>query len=178
MSPRNQSADCCIEILTVKKISLIVAMTENNVIGHNNQLLWHLPNDLQHFKEYTLGKPIIMGRKTYESIGKPLPGRQNIIVTKQNLVISGCDVVHSAEEALAKAGDVPEVMVIGGAEIYRLFFPMAHCIYQTLVHTELPGETTFLSFDNTEWEETAHEEYFQDKKHAYDYSFITLERTT
>ncbi|MCS5712549.1 dihydrofolate reductase [Candidatus Berkiella aquae] len=160
----------------MKKISFVVAMAENKVIGHNNQLLWHLPNDLKHFKELTIGKPIIMGRKTYESIGKPLPERQNIILTQQALTLPGCDVVHSVEEALAKAGTAEEVMVIGGGEIYRLFFPQAHTLYITLVHTTLNGETTFVEFDQDAWEETAHEEYFQDAKHAYDYSFITMER--
>lgn len=151
-------------------------MAENNVIGHNNQLLWHLPNDLKHFKELTMDKPIIMGRKTYESIGRPLPGRQNIILTQQALNLPGCDVVHSMEEALTKAGTAEEVMVIGGGEIYRLFFPRAHTLYITLVHATLSGETTFMEIDQDVWEETAHEEYFQDAKHAYDYSFITMER--
>lgn len=151
-------------------------MSENGVIGHDNKLLWHLPNDLKHFKNLTVGKPIIMGRKTYESIGRPLPNRQNIILTHQQLEIPGCEVVHSVNDALAKAGDVPEVMIIGGGEIYRLFIKNANCIYQTIVHTKMQGETTFVKLDNQAWIETEHEEYFQDKQHAYDYSFITLER--
>lgn len=150
-------------------------MAENGVIGHDNQLLWHLPNDLKHFKELTLGKSIIMGRKTYESIGHPLPGRQNIILTKQALTLPGCIVVHSVDEALAKT-ESAEIMVIGGGEIYRLFFSRAHILYLTLVHTTLIGETKFVEIDKQAWEETAHEAYCQDDKHAYDYSFITMER--
>lgn len=151
-------------------------MSENGVIGHDNKLLWHLPNDLKHFKNVTLGKPIIMGRKTYESIGRPLPNRQNIILTHQEVEIPGCDVVHSVNEALSATQDAPEVMVIGGGEIYRLFIKNADRIYQTIVHTKMQGETTFVKLDHQAWVETEHEEYFQDKQHAYDYSFITLER--
>ncbi len=159
----------------MKKICLVVAMSENGVIGHDNKLLWHLPNDLKHFKYVTQGKPIVMGRKTHESIGRALPNRQNIILTHQkDYKAEGCEVVHSVEEALNVAKGL-NVMVIGGGEIYRLFYPQAHCIYQTIVHTTLQGETTF-AFDVKAWEEVAHEEYFQDEKHAYDYSFITLER--
>jgi len=161
----------------VKKISLVVAMSENGVIGHDNKLLWHLPNDLKHFKSLTLGKPIIMGRKTYESIGRPLPDRQNIIITHQNdFSAPGCEVVHSVEDALKLTHDLPESMVIGGGEIYRLFLSSANRIYQTIVHTQMQGETTFAAIDKKTWEETAHEEYFQDERHAYDYSFVTLER--
>ena len=152
-------------------------MSENGVIGHDNKLPWHLPNDLKHFKSLTLGKPIIMGRKTYESIGRPLPDRQNIVVTHQkDFKAPGCEVVHSVEEALKITQDAPESMVIGGGEIYRLFLSSANRIYQTIVHTEIQGETTFAAIDKKTWKETAHEEYFQDEKHAYDYSFVTLER--
>lgn len=152
-------------------------MSENRVIGHDNKLLWHLPNDLRHFKSVTLGKPIIMGRKTHESIGRALPDRQNIILTHQkDFKAAGCEVVHSIEEALSLTKDAPESMVIGGGEIYRLFLPKAYRIYQTIVHTKMQGETTFPEIDHDTWEETAHEEYFQDEKHAYDYSFVTLER--
>ncbi len=152
-------------------------MTENGVIGKDNQLLWHLPNDLKHFKALTMGKPIIMGRKTFESIGRPLPGRQNIVLSQQqDFIISGCDVVHSVEEALRLTFDAPEVMIVGGEKIYQLFFDLAHTLYLTIVHTELAGDAYFLPFAKEAWQETVHETHFQDEKHQYDYSFITLER--
>lgn len=161
----------------MQKISLLVAMSENGVIGDKNQLLWHLPNDLKHFKALTMGKPIIMGRKTYQSIGKPLPGRQNIILTRdRDCIIPGCDVVHSVDEALRLTHHVPEVMIIGGGEIYRLFFPQVTCMYITYVFGHFVGETTFLKFDLNEWKEIAHEDFFQDEKHAYNYRFVTLEK--
>jgi dihydrofolate reductase len=161
----------------MKKISLVVAMSDNGIIGQDNKLLWHLPNDLKHFKALTLGKPIIMGRKTYESIGKPLPGRQNIILTNARyLRIPECSVVHSVNEALDVSENAPEVMVIGGGEIYRLFFPLVTCMHITYVHAQFQGEVSFLSFDDKEWEEVSRENFKQDEKHAYDYSFVTLNR--
>lgn len=161
------------------KISIVVAMSENGVIGHNNRLLWHLPNDLKHFKALTLGKPIIMGRKTYQSIGKPLPGRQNIILTHDlNFRIPGCDVVHTIDQALAVSKEASEVMIIGGGEIYRLFFPLAACIHITYVHTQLEGEISFEPLDQNEWAEISRERHYQDEKHHYDYSFVTLTRRT
>lgn len=161
----------------MKKISLIVAMSENGIIGQDNHLPWHLPNDLKHFKALTIGKPIIMGRKTYESIGKPLPGRQNIIITKSlNLQIPGCNMAHSVSEALALTTNAPEVMVVGGDEIYRLFFPLVSCMHITYVHTVLKGDVSFLAYEPKEWQEIAKEHHQQDEKHAYDYSFVTLVR--
>lgn len=159
-------------------INLIVAMTPEGVIGANNQLLWHLPNDLKHFKTLTLGKPIIMGRKTFESIGKPLPERQNIILTHQSLPIAGCDIAHSVSEALALAGNAAEIMVIGGGEIYRLFFPYAKRIFVTYVKTQIAGDTYFGPLDPHVWQEVAREDHQQDEKHAYDYSFVTLVKTS
>lgn len=152
-------------------------MSENGVIGHDNHLLWHLPNDLKHFKALTLGKPVIMGRKTYESIGKPLPGRQNIVMTSvQNLSIPGCGVAHSVDEALMMVEDAPEVMIIGGGEIYRLFFPLATCMYITYVHTKLVGDILFVPFNQKQWQEISREHFHQDMKHQYDYSFTTYLR--
>jgi len=159
-------------------ISLIVAMTPEGIIGNNNQLLWHLPNDLRHFKALTLEKPVIMGRKTYASIGKPLPQRKNIIVTQQkDLVIPGCVCAHSVSQALALAEDAPEIMVIGGGEIYTLFAPLAARLYITYVKATLAGDTQFILLDNHVWRETAREDFLADEKHAYDYSFVTLMRT-
>ncbi len=150
-------------------------MSENGVIGQDNRLLWHLPNDLKHFKALTVNKPIVMGRKTYESIGKPLPHRQNIILTNARyLRIPDCDVVHSVNEALDVTKDAPEVMVIGGGEIYRLFMPLVTCMYITYVHTTIEGEVTFPDFDKKQWQEVSREQFKKDEKHLYDYSFVTL----
>jgi len=118
------------------KLSLIVAMADNHVIGHNNRLPWHLPADLKHFRAITLGKPVLMGRKTWESIGRPLPGRTNIVITRNaDYLAADCVVVHSLDEALRAAGSAAEVMVIGGAELYRQALPQADTLYLTLVRT-------------------------------------------
>jgi dihydrofolate reductase len=161
----------------MKSISLIVAMSENNVIGHNNKLLWHLPNDLKRFKQITMGKPIVMGRKTYESIGKPLPGRQNIVLTNARyLQVPGCDVVHSVNEALDKTGNAEEIMVIGGAEIYKLFYPLATKMYVTFVHTTLEGNVNFISWNREDWDEVLVESHNNDEKHIHDYTFVDFVR--
>ncbi len=161
----------------MKKISLVVAMSDNGMIGQNNQLLWHLPNDLKHFKALTLNKPIIMGRKTYESIGKPLPNRQNIILTKARyLQVPGCEIVHSVNDALDVTNDAPEIMVIGGGEIYRLFMPLVSTMHITYVHTTIEGDVSFPEFDLSQWKEVSRENFTKDEKHLYDYSFVTLTR--
>ncbi|MFI4937070.1 MAG: dihydrofolate reductase [Candidatus Berkiellales bacterium] len=161
----------------MQKISLVVAMTPDLVIGSGNKLLWHLPNDFKYFKALTMGKPIIMGRKTFESIGKPLPGRQNIILTQStHWQKEGCEVVHSVEEALNLVQTAPEVMIVGGGEIYRLFYPFATHMYITYVKTHLSGETRFVSFDPKEWQEISRQDCMHDDKHAYDYSFVILVR--
>ncbi len=152
-------------------------MSDNGMIGQNNQLLWHLPNDLKHFKALTLNKPIIMGRKTYESIGKPLPHRQNIILTNARyLQLPGCNVVHSVNEALDVTLDAPEVMVIGGGEIYRLFMPLVSTMHITYVHTTIEGDVSFPSFDKSEWQEISRIDNNKDEKNLYNYSFVTLQR--
>lgn len=135
-------------------ISLIAAMAENSVIGKDNKLPWHLPEDLQHFKKTTLGKPVIMGRKTFESMdSKPLPGRHNIILTQHDvLTAEGCTVVHSAAEALKAVGEVPEVMVIGGAKIFEMFLPIATKMYLTIIHTLYVGDSYFPNVDWSQWE--------------------------
>lgn len=152
-------------------------MSENQAIGQDNRLLWHLPQDLKHFKALTMGKPVVMGRKTYESIGKPLPGRQNIVLTHARyLHIPGCNVVHSMNETLEVTQDAPEVMIIGGGEIYRLFLPLVTTMHITYVHTTIRGETSFPHFEMAEWEEISRKRFQQDEKHLYDYSFVTLIR--
>ena len=158
-------------------ISFVVAMARNGVIGRDSTLPWRLPEDLRRFKAITMGKPILMGRKTFESIGKPLPGRTNIVLTRdRGWRAQGVVVVYSVEEALEQARDTPELVVIGGAEIYRLFMPIAERIYLTHVHADVLGDTVFPDFDPTQWVEVERCEYPADERHAYAVSFVTLER--
>ncbi len=165
------------------KKSIIVAMAENRVIGRNNKLPWYLPNDLKYFKSVTMGKPIIMGRKTFESIGKPLPGRQNLVITRNaDWQHEGVAVVHSYEEAFAKAeataliDGVDEVMIIGGDQIYQTSLDLVDRIYLTKVHAEVDGDAWFTEVDWTQWHETAREDYKAEGSNPYDYSFIVYER--
>lgn len=151
-------------------------MADNGVIGVNNQLPWRLPADLQHFKAITMGKPIIMGRKTFNSIGKPLPGRQNIVITRAHIDIAGCTVVNSIEAALRCTQGDDEVMIIGGAEIYRQVLPQVQRIYLTQVHKAIDGDAVFPPLHMNEWRETLCERHGADDRHAYDYSFLVLER--
>lgn len=146
------------------KLSLIVAAANNNVIGRNNELPWHLPQDLKYFKSVTLGKPVIMGRKTFESIGKPLPGRTNIVITRQpDWKFSGVLVAQSVEEAIEIAGQFraeqnqvsDEVMVIGGAEIYRHALPMADRVYLTRIEKNIEGDAHFPALSAEQWEKTS-----------------------
>lgn len=165
--------------MTQPCISAILAMSENRVIGKNNQLPWHLAADLIHFKTLTTGHPIIMGRKTFTSIGKPLPNRTNIILTRDcHFKAPGCVVVTTIDHALecGKEVDEKEVFVIGGAEIYHQCMPFVNKIYLTLVHTTIEGDTFFPELNQAEWKETACVKHEADEKNAYDYSFITLEK--
>ncbi|MEI8321046.1 MAG: dihydrofolate reductase [Alphaproteobacteria bacterium] len=133
-------------------ISLIAATSENGVIGHKNSLPWHLPEELKYFKKMTAGKPVIMGRKTFDSMGKrPLPNRVNIIISRDPQPTLGCHVVSSIEEALHAAGNCEEIMVIGGAQIYESFLPLASKIYLTVVHQECEGDTCFPEVSWKEW---------------------------
>jgi dihydrofolate reductase len=160
-------------------ISLVVAAAENNAIGKNNGLLWCLPNDMKFFKNVTWGMVVIMGRKTLESLGKPLKGRRNIVITKQSLQVDGAVVVKSMEEAIsaAKEMDVKEVCVIGGGEIYKLVLPVANRIYITRVHGNPAGADTFFpAFSDTEWQLVSNKDYPADAKHEYAYSFQLWER--
>lgn len=161
------------------KLSIIVAVAENGVIGHNNQLIWRLPEDLKMFKRLTSGHPIIMGRKTFESIGKPLPNRTSIIITKNpEFQIEGCITVHSLEEAIEAASEIEEneAFIIGGAEIYRLALPFADTIYLTEVHHTFEGDTFFPAIDKDIWEEVNRNDHDVDEKHLYKYSFVELEK--
>ncbi len=157
-------------------ISLIVAMAQNGVIGRDNALPWRLPADLKRFKAFTLGKIVLMGRKTFESIGRPLPGRDNLVLTRdRGWWASGVIVVHSVEQALTQAG-ANELVAIGGAQIYRLLMPFARRIYLTHVHADVPGDTFFPDFDPTQWDDVECRMHPADEEHAYPVTFVTLER--
>ena len=159
-------------------ISLLVAATENNVIGKDNQLLWHLPNDLRYFKNITWGSVIVMGRKTFESIGKPLPGRINIVISSKNLNIPGIIEAHSINDALHKAAETncTEYFIVGGGTIYEQLMPQSQKIYMTRVHTHLEGDVRFPEIHESQWMLTGRQEMYKDPKHAYDYSFETWVR--
>jgi dihydrofolate reductase len=158
--------------------SLIVAMSENRVIGREGSLPWHLPADLKHFKETTMGHPIVMGRRNYEDIGRPLPGRQNIVLSRQeDYTADGCSVIHAPEELEAVVPDGSEVMIIGGADIYELFFPKVTRMYLTLVHAEIEGDIYFPAFGVGKWKETSRKFHEADEANRYDYTFVTMERT-
>jgi dihydrofolate reductase len=159
------------------KLSIIVAMDRNRVIGKNDTLPWRISEDLKYFKRVTMGKPIVMGRKTHESIGRPLPGRENIILTRdQNYQTEGCTVLHSVEEILEHCNDINEVMITGGSEIYKQTFEKVTRLYLTEVHAEVDGDTYFPEFDRDEWEEISREDFEADEKNEFDYSFVLLER--
>jgi len=161
-------------------ISLIVAVSTNNAIGKNNQLLWHLPNDMKFFKNTTWAMPIIMGRKTFESLaGKPLNGRLNIVITKQDgLTIEGVSVVNSLESAIeiAQLNNYKEAFVIGGGEIYKAALPMANKIFLTRVDVNIDADTFFPELDPNSWILTNVEEHFVDAKHQYNYRFQIWEK--
>ena len=158
-------------------ISLIVAASTNNVIGNDGELPWRLSDDLKRFKAVTMGKPIVMGRKTFESIGRPLPGRQNIVISRQaNFTADGCDVVQSTVEAVEIAGDADEIMVIGGSQIYAAFLPTADRIYLTRVHVEVEGDAVFPSLDAAEWRKSGSESYESDASNEYACTVLLLSR--
>jgi len=161
------------------RLALIAAMAGNRVIGRDNQLPWRLSADLRHFKALTMGKPVIMGRNTYESIGKPLPGRSNIVVTRDpNYRAPGCEVVHSLEQALEAAAGHAEAMVIGGSELYRQTLHRADRLYLTLVKAEVQGDTLFPELDPSQWRELERESHRADASNDYDYDFVILERVS
>jgi dihydrofolate reductase len=161
----------------VTRLSVVVAADERGGIGRAGGLPWHLPEDLKRFKALTMGKPIVLGRRTWDSIGRPLPGRRSIVVSRQaGLAIAGADVVGSLEQALDAAADAPEVCVIGGADLYRLALPRADVVHLTRVHAAVDADTFLPPLDPSEWEEVSREPHPADARHAHPYSFVTLRR--
>ncbi|WP_175991286.1 dihydrofolate reductase [Bacillus sp. Marseille-Q1617] len=159
-------------------ISFIVAMDSKSAIGKNNELPWHLPADLAFFKRVTMGNPIVMGRKTFESIGRALPGRENVIVTRDRQYrAKDCTIIHSVEKiSEIQSSTTEEMFVIGGAEIFKEVFPIADRLYITLIEEEFGGDTFFPSFNQDEWELISKEKGPTDDKNPYDYYFLTYDR--
>lgn len=152
-------------------------MADSGVIGRDNTLPWHLPEDLKRFKRLTMGKPILMGRKTFESIGKPLPGRENIVVTRDtNYHREGVTVVHDLDGALRAAGNAPEIMVIGGAELFRALLPRAGRIHLTRVHGNIAGDVMWPALDERDWQVVERESRAADERHAYAMTFEVWEK--
>lgn len=164
-------------------LAIVAAVAENGTIGRLNDLPWRLPEDLKYFKRVTMGHPIVMGRNTFESIGKPLPGRTNIVVTRnERWQVDGVEVAHSLDEALTLASQcacnmgVSSVMVIGGADLYRQVLPLVKWLYFTEVHAEVEGDAFFPELDYSQWSELARENFKADNNNPYAYSFVTLKR--
>lgn len=158
-------------------LSIIVAVAQNGVIGDRNALLWHISEDLRHFKTLTLGHPIVIGRKTYESLGRPLPGRRNVVVTRQEVAIAGCTVVHSLDEAVALFPAEEEVFVIGGAQIYAEALPRADRFYLTRVWHDYEGDTRFPAWDPADWRLIASERFERGADYPHPFTFETYERS-
>ncbi|HUX89065.1 MAG TPA: dihydrofolate reductase [Gallionellaceae bacterium] len=159
------------------RLSIIVAMARNRTIGINNTLPWRCPEDLKHFKTLTMGHHMIMGRKTFDSIGKPLPGRTTVVVTRNpELKIEGCIVTHSLDEAIAACAGDDEIFVVGGAELYAQALPLADRLYLTEVQQDVDGDAHFPLLDLKQWQETAREARQQDTPQPLAYHFVTLQR--
>lgn len=159
------------------QITLIVAASTNNAIGKNNKMLWHLPDDFKYFKKNTIEHSVVMGRKTFESIGKPLPERRNIVLTRnQDWLAEEVDSANSLEEVLTYCRDERQIFIIGGADIYKQFLPLATRILLTRVHAELDGDAFFPELIEQQWTLTSKEEHPKDEKHAYDFSFEVWDR--
>ena len=158
-------------------ITIIAAIANNNALGINNKLIWHLPEDLKRFKRVTNGHHVIMGRKTFESLGKPLPNRTTIIITRnKNYKANNCIVVNSLDEALKNAKQDKNPFILGGAEIYKLAMPIADKLDLTIVHYEFEADAFFPEIDTSIWKETSREKFKADEMNKYDYSFVTYEK--
>ena len=161
----------------MSKVSLIVAMANNRVIGINNTLPWHLPADLKHFKALTMGHHILMGRKTYESIGKPLPGRTSVVITRNtDYAAAGVTIAHNLEAAIAACGGDPEIFIIGGAELYRQAIQLADRIYLTEIELEITGDAHFTELDKSVWKEAGRVSHAPDEKNPHRYHFIVYDK--
>ena len=159
------------------RIAIIVARATNGVIGRNNTLPWHLPEDLAHFKRTTMGKPILMGRKTFESIGRPLPGRRNIVITRdRGWQHTGCEAAASLDDALARCEDDAEVFVVGGAQLYAQALPRADRLVVTEIHADVEGDVHFPAIDPAHWRETMRESHHQATESGFRYDFVEYER--
>lgn len=160
------------------KISMIAAMANNRVIGKDNDMPWHMPADLQHFKKVTLGKPVIMGRKTLESIGRPLPGRKNIVISRSNeILFEGVEIANSPEQAIEIAGDVDEVMIIGGGHIYNHFLALADTLYLTHIDLNVEGDTCFPDYNSiAKWTIIEEDNHQADESNPYNYRFVTYHK--
>ena len=159
------------------KVTIVAAMAKNRVIGRHNQLPWHLPADLAHFKRLTLDKPIVMGRRTWESLPGPLPRRRHIVISRDpRFAPERCEVVLSPEAALRVAADAAEVMVVGGASIYRAMLPFAEHMALTLIEAEIDGDTRFPEWDSAQWREVSRSHRPQDDRNAYAMDFVCMER--
>lgn len=158
------------------RVSIIVAVSENNVIGQGKSLPWHISADMKHFKRLTMGKPVVMGRKTFQTLKQPLSGRKNIILTRQeDFATPGCTVVHSLEEALEVTEEAEEIMIAGGAAVYRLALPVADRIYMTRIHASFNGDTFFPAWNRQTWREVEREDH-PDTDEEYTFSYITYEK--
>ena len=157
-------------------ISLIAAMDENRLIGVQNGLPWHLPADFKHFKAVTMGKPVIMGRKTFESIGRPLPGRTNVVISRNGFIAEGVVCVDNIDAALEQVKDAEEVMIIGGASFYEQMLPKAERMYLTHVKATCEGDAWFPEFDPAEWEVIKSERFNADEKNNYSFEIIEYQR--
>ena len=159
------------------RIGLIVALAANGVIGLNNALPWHLPADLKRFKALTMGHPVVMGRKTHESIGRPLPGRRNLVITRnRGYSAPGCEIVHSLDEAIDACRGAEQVFIIGGAELYRESLPRAHCLEFTEIRAEFEGDASFPEFSLAQWRETGREVHSNEAGIPFRYDFVRYER--
>ncbi|MFC4322762.1 dihydrofolate reductase [Litchfieldia salsa] len=158
-------------------ISLLVAMDKNKLIGKDNDLPWRLPADLAYFKNLTMGHPIVMGRKTYESIGRPLPGRENIIITRNlSYAVEGCEVINSTEEIIELSKTKKEIFVIGGSEIFKEILPFVDKLYITEIEEEFEGDTFFPNFNLENWDLKTREKGIKDEKNPYEYYFCLYEK--
>lgn len=159
------------------EISIVVAMSSNAVIGRNGDLPWHLSADLKHFKSITMGKPVVMGRITHESIGRPLPGRENIILTRDdNYKAEGCTIINNLNDISSRFSAAEEIMIVGGSQLYAETLAAAKKLFITEVHAELAGDTYFPDFDRGQWREIERQDCKADEKNDFDYSFVVLER--